>query len=365
MRKTTLFFTMALLSISVIANEPTDDEMTLAQEVWPKIDNTFEGEDEQTSNVQQPSNQSYVPIIAYEGTYGLILGMAYFRYPNLNAVNPSDQEFDVLLYAASGPVISLETRWKKSQFKENLDLQVFSEVSNFFVNDYPNAQLDGILIDQKTAEVKTQLTHNLSKTHNLVYEVELELKEFAEDAPLQYKTGTSVIAGLGYLIEQRDNGNNSKKGYMLQGVLHLKPHFLSNVGDAAFSTKLELDARYYTSVTDKQSIASRAFFQLSNGNLLNAKFGGSNLMRGVSGNRFVGSQAFTVQNEYRAQFNQHFGAVGFLSLGQIDTQDELIINYGVGLRAGLPPDQTQQIRIDFGFDNQGQRTFMLQFNQAI
>ncbi|MCJ8314250.1 MAG: BamA/TamA family outer membrane protein [Saccharospirillaceae bacterium] len=351
MKKTTSLCAMVFLSTFVMANTEFDDPIVLQQEL--------------TTHIETPSNQSYVPIIAYDGTYGLILGVAYFRYPNKKSDKPSDQEFDILLYAADGPVISLETRWKKSQIKENIDLQVFTELSNFFINDYPNAQFEGNLIDQQTAKLKTQLTHNLTDTHNLVYEVELEVKEFADDAPQQYKTGTSTIASIGYLIDERDNGNNSKNGYLLQSIINLKPHFLSSVEDATFSSKLELDARLYTTVSDKQSIVSRAYFQLSDGNLLNAKFGGSNLMRGVSGNRFVGKQAFTLQNEYRVQFNKHIGGVGFLSLGQINTQEDLLINYGLGLRVGLPPDQTQQIRIDFGFDTEGHKTFMLQFNQAI
>ena len=381
LKEISLFTTLLVSSFATYASEPTNTTIDDNEEsipIEPLISTPYGLPSEPKKNspnelshspteeiIQSPSNQSYVPIIAYEGTYGLILGVAYFRYPNMKADNPSDQELDILLYAAGGPVISLETRWKKSQFKEDLDLQVFTKLSNFFVNDYPNAQLEGNLIDQKTGKIKTQLTQNLSDSHNLVYDITLELKDFADDAPEQYKTGTSVNGAIGYLIDERDNGNNSKQGYLLQSTVNIKPHFLSTVDDATFSSKLELEARYYKSITDNQSVASRAYFQLSNGNLLNSKFGGSKLMRGFDGNRFVGNQALTLQNEYRMQINKHFGAVGFLSLGQIDTQDDLLINYGVGLRVGLPPDQTQQIRIDFGFDTDGNGNFMLQFNQAI
>ncbi|BCE02852.1 hypothetical protein TYM08_P2915 [Marinicellulosiphila megalodicopiae] len=311
------------------------------------------------------SNQSYVPIIAYEGTYGWILGVAYFRYPNKLADNPSDQEFDVLLYAADGPVISLETRWKKYTIAENLDLEIFGDVSNFYVKDYPNAQLEGILIDRQTSKINPKFTQNIKDTHNIVYEFTLDYKDYAEDAPAQYKNGMSVNTGVGYLIDERDNGTNSKKGYMLESSFNLKPHFLSTTKGGTFSTKLELDARYYHSITDKQTFVTRGLFQYTTGNLLDARFGGSKIMRGFDSNRFIGKQALTLQNEYRAQFNKHLGAVGFLSLGQIDTQNDIQINYGIGLRVGLPPDQTQQIRVDFGFDTQGNSTFMLQFNQAI
>ena len=107
-----------------------------------------------------------------------------------------------------------------------------------------------------------------------------------------------------------------------------------------------------SSYSTKYSLAGYSFFQ------------SINTLRGFKINRFIGDKIYFAQSELRFPiWDKYLQGVVFIELGEVaefnKTFSGFVMDYGAGLRIGLPPKYDMKLRIDYaqGRDLQGYRNY--------
>jgi outer membrane protein assembly factor BamA len=100
------------------------------------------------------------------------------------------------------------------------------------------------------------------------------------------------------------------------------------------------------------------------------RFGGEKLMRGYLEGRFLDNDYVLAQAEYRFPVWWRFGMVVFGGLGQVSSSPsalslaEFKTSIGVGVRYAISPEEKLNIRVDFGFGQDGNSGFYLTAAEA-
>ena len=184
-------------------------------------------------------------------------------------------------------------------------------------------------------------------------------------------------------LDTRDNLKDPKKGAFHQVSFGCK----ANLSYSDSYCQGDGDLRFYFSLfkgTDfallKDSIlALRAFYGSS---VLSVSpyatkyslgrysfFQGLNTLRGFKRNRFIGDKIYFAQTELRWPiWDKYLQGVIFLEVGETaelnDFFKDFVLDYGGGLRFGLPPKYDMKLRLDYGtgHDLQGVRNYDFTFS---
>lgn len=182
--------------------------------------------------------------------------------------------------------------------------------------------------------------------------------------------GVTTGLGLSVAWDSRDNRYNASSGeYIMATYL---PY--GNVTGSGFNfSKFTFDARKYFNPWHKHVIAIQAatdycwgdvpYYELS-------QLGGEERMRGYYKGALRDYALIDAQLEYRMPVWKSFGVTGWIGTGRVGASysdlsfDGLWLDYGVGFRIKVDSESDINLRMDFGFGNNGINAFYLNFSEA-
>ncbi len=180
--------------------------------------------------------------------------------------------------------------------------------------------------------------------------------------------------GLGPVMafDTRDNISYPSKGWFITASALW--YFQNALGEYSFE-EYNVDVRKFFSIKeDKMILAAQAYMNVTNGNVPFYKLsavGGKRALRGIpSPLKYIDSNAWFVQTEYRQHVWWKVGAVAFLGTGRVFTDfdnaffKELQFGYGAGLRFKALPDDGLNLRLDFGMTNRGDNAIYFTLREA-
>lgn len=182
--------------------------------------------------------------------------------------------------------------------------------------------------------------------------------------------GLNVGFGVGAAFDSRDNRYNSTQGAY---VLLTSTFYGSAIGSEYNFTKVNLDARKYFNPWFKHVIALQVTTNYSSGqvpyyNL--ALLGGDTQMRGYYEGAIRDNVLIDGQVEYRMPIWNIFGVAGWVGTGrvahsyaQMELRD-LWVSYGLGARIRVDSKHNTNLRIDYGWGEQGANAFIIGFAEA-
>ena len=162
------------------------------------------------------------------------------------------------------------------------------------------------------------------------------------------------VLGFGLILNQdkRDNVFFPRKGHFIELVSH--PDF-TPISDFNF-WRNRADFRLYSSLSKKVVWANQFFVDLVSGSppfFSMAMLGGQRRMRGMFEGRYRDRNALLFQSELRADIYKRFGAVAFISAGNVAFQssefavNKTVLAGGAGLRFVLDKEKHLNLRLDF------------------
>ena len=166
-----------------------------------------------------------------------------------------------------------------------------------------------------------------------------------------------IVSGLGlsFTYDKRNDAFAPDKGTFAQFYFN---HFDSYLGSDYKYTNLVLDYRKYIRLYKKNVLALQAYSFTNLGDSIPlrslASLGGANSMRGYYAGRFKDKQQLVLQSEYRMPVYKRFGAVVFLSMGDVgNTPTDFALpdfkySFGGGVRFALNKSEKMNLRLDYG-----------------
>jgi len=175
--------------------------------------------------------------------------------------------------------------------------------------------------------------------------------------------GSNTLPGFGlsFRWDKRNSFMTPASGPYLELTGMIYPDL---IGSTHPHKSLLLDARHYFDIRgDKRSVIAFHFrSNLTSGTLpfqAYSPLGGQEIMRGYYGGRFRDYNAAQIQTEFRQAVWWRFGVVAFAGAGEVWGRFDAFtlanpkLAAGAGLRFDLNPEDTSNIRIDYGMGRHG------------
>jgi hypothetical protein len=175
------------------------------------------------------------------------------------------------------------------------------------------------------------------------------------------------ISGAGALItwDSRNNAFSSSKGLYVQYYIGFYNHAIGSDFDF---TLQNIDVRKYFPLRKNRVLAFQVNLVHNSGNTPVrdlANIGSSSYMRGYYEGRFTDRNMLAVQAEWRVPVTERWGFTTFAGVGRVGAQlsdvfalHDLKPSIGVGLRYALRPREKLNLRVDAGFGNHSQGTYI-------
>ncbi len=201
---------------------------------------------------------------------------------------------------------------------------------------------------------------------------------------IQYDTGGQLIngsipgssgatlSGLGVLIKWDDRNNifapSMGRSYELSILSFQKPF-----GSEFAYTLYTVELKQYFSFIEHQDLACQIYGGFTAGTApfqYLQRLGGEKMMRGYLEGRFLDNDYVLAQIEYRFPIWWRFGMVVFGGVGQVSPSPSHLSvrgfrsSAGFGLRYAISREEKLNIRIDFGFGENGNSGFYLTATEA-
>jgi len=182
--------------------------------------------------------------------------------------------------------------------------------------------------------------------------------------------GLNVGFGLGAAFDSRDNRYNSTKGAY---IILTSTFYGSAIGSEYTFSKVNLDARKYFNPWFKHVIAFQVTSNYSSGDVPYynlALMGGDAQMRGYYEGAIRDKVLIDGQVEYRMPIWNIFGIAGWVGTGRVAPSysqmelKNLWLSYGLGARIRVDSKHNTNLRIDFGFGQEGANAFIIGFAEA-
>ena len=158
--------------------------------------------------------------------------------------------------------------------------------------------------------------------------------------------------GLNFSYDKRGNYYYPKSGYLINLNYKTIPGLL---GNEYVSNSIDFDANYYHGIRGlKDVIATRLVLGVGIGDLsFNQQYiVGRNDIRGYSKGAYRGNHMVALQSEYRWNFHERLGMVGFVGLATIfdgvneDDNGRILPGVGTGVRFKVQKDTNFNVGID-------------------
>lgn len=305
----------------------------------------------------EKSNPSTIaPIVSYSSTYGLILGVGYFKVPKsaasdylgLQVLGTFEKVFQgVIDYQkfGSGPI-----SWDFNARISNFYDPYYGEGISTSVDSY--RKIDN---DKFSFRPEVLYAFDLNFSAGLFFDYRRREEKGIDGASAEklFPNESSLAIGLSAGFDSRDQRMNPTSGALYQLLFRHNPKQWTNTPDSNHFSQLELDLRQFFPVK-KSVLGLRIAGGTSSGEpsyLFRYKLGGDSL-RGFYTNRFRGKHFYLVQTEARIPLKENrIDGVLFADAGSItdDKFTELRSTAGFGFRFALPPSYTMKVRVDAGF----------------
>jgi outer membrane protein assembly factor BamA len=163
-----------------------------------------------------------------------------------------------------------------------------------------------------------------------------------------------TLHGLGFnlSLDKRNNPHYPRRGYYLNVKYNTFPEFL---GNETISQKLELEGMHYFSTRQKKDVVAARFYggiglgdlAFSQQFIVNGKD-----IRGYTQGEYRGDYLLALQGEYRWNFHERWGAVGFAGVATIfesinkSDNGKLLPGMGTGIRFTAFPENHFTVGLD-------------------
>ena len=330
-----------------------------------------------------------VPIYSYNRTEFSRLGLRFLAYS-------SDKKGYYFAVSGSKYLFHPYSRFQATSIG-NREGVFRSESSSVYDNHYQN-HYSGLGMEAELSDPEKIHTHRFMLRHKIFYQPQNQnfyagggAEFFFRKERTEHKKGERHFDDELFLFfkafsgyDSRDNWRNPKAGAFHELSFGCKSLFdYQNIycqGNGDFRLYLSLFKNTDFDYILKNSILALRFFtgfSLFNSSPYSLAYslGGQNVfqnldsLRGFKKNRFRGDKIYFGQAEIRFPIlGKYAGGALFTELGEVSTYeksfkgfDGLVLDYGVGLRIGLPPNYDMKLRIDYGvgFDRQNKQNYDL------
>lgn len=334
------------------------------------------------------------PIYSFNRTQSFRLGLRFFAYS-------SDKKGYYFAFSGSRYLFRPFARFDMSYYGNRRGSWRF-ENSFLYDNHYENYFGENGM-KSRLSDLKKLYAHHLAVGHKIFYQKAnqnfyLGLGAqlfFRKERPNYHPENKRYFEDEFFLFfktffgyDSRNNWKNPRSGSFHQLSFGCKSVFAypgvycKGEGDFRFYLSLFKNTDFHHSLKDS-ILAFRVFAGssfLSPSTYFTAyRLGGQNLfenvssLRGFKQNRFLGDKIYLTQSELRFPvWDKYIEGVLFFELGEVmpynKGPENFVVDYGGGLRIGLPPNYDMKIRIDFGIAEDLQKeqnsNFMISFLQA-
>ncbi|MFA6260443.1 MAG: BamA/TamA family outer membrane protein [Bacteroidia bacterium] len=325
-----------------------------------------------------------VPIIAYKPETKWILGVSIahiFRTHYNNAgTRPSTLRLNISYSQMKQFAIRPTIEYFSSDNALNIRAQYqYTDFAEYYWGIGPNTGAEQKeLYHFKAQRAYAKIAHTfigkwyagLSYAYERMYQIAAEQGGLLKTSGVTGANGYTA-SGLGFTVyhDNRDNIYYPLKGDFIEfNALHNNKGF----GSSTHFNSFLLDARKFISFGKQQVLALQLFM---NTNTTQAPFrqmatlGSDVFMRGYYTGRFRDLNAVAIQAEWRQFIWGPFGYVVFAGTGTVNREvsglaNGLKPNIGIGLRVKAIPRERVNVRLDFGFGNNGIKAMYLTLHEA-
>ncbi len=175
------------------------------------------------------------------------------------------------------------------------------------------------------------------------------------------------ISGVSFILtwDTRNNAFSPSRGFYAQYLLGV---YNESLGSQFNFNVQNLDIRKFFPLPRNRVFAMQFNMVITGGNVPirnMANIGSNSFMRGYYEGRYTDRNLIALQGEYRTPIWRRWGAVLFAGTGKVGEQvSELVdfshlkISYGIGLRFALNSRERLNLRVDAGFGQQSQGTYI-------
>lgn len=313
-------------------------------------------QEEQKKKKKKAKKVKVIPYISYNRTYDFMFGavpMIMYKTNKKDTISPPSISGFMGIYTTNNTWFGLA--FSKLYFKEDSWRMTIGggigNVNSQFLQSGATSQF----IDYQTGanffklEVQRKIGDGLYVGANYLY-TKFD-NEYRFENPIQEEITLNGL-GISFLRDKRNDVYYPNKGSKLHLGLTSYPSFMGNDDE---SNQIELQYNYYfTPKRAKDVIALRAYgaFGLGDVPFNNLIVVGGTDLRGYSQGEYRGKQLVAVQGEYRYNFKNKMGLVGFAGFGSIfesnieDNNGKILPSIGAGFRYAAFPENKMNVGID-------------------
>lgn len=309
------------------------------------------------------TGMSLAPILAYEPTFGTIIGGAIFLE---RPENPRFRLMSRVGFSTEGEYSVLFDRkqWLKDNTFYRLELEVDSFARPYYGEGMTTLPDRKIMLDGTVSRARLMLKWRGHLGSRISFGPFLDFR----GANLDAVDGTDLSApqydeatlGLGFrfFYDGRDSSLSPTHGVFDTLTLRLVPEPLSNFDDMATFLQAEVDHRNFVSLGRSLVLGWKLFAGATWGRpsyQYRYSLGGPYDLRGYFTNRFRGDKIYVAQMEVRQRVTRILGSTmsvaAFGEVGEVTDHwfGDPETSYGGGLRLTLPPDHVAKVRLDFAW----------------
>jgi outer membrane protein assembly factor BamA len=175
------------------------------------------------------------------------------------------------------------------------------------------------------------------------------------------------VSGVSFILtwDSRNNAFSPSRGFYAQYLIGTYQDFL---GSQFNFTVQNWDIRKYFPLKKNRVFAMQFNMIITNGEVPirnMANIGSNSFMRGYYEGRYTDEDLIALQAEYRTPLWKRFGAVFFVGGGKVGSHFVDLLDFshlkpslGIGLRFALSSREKLNLRVDGGFGNQSQGTYI-------
>ncbi len=317
------------------------------------------------------TGMSLAPILAYEPTFGTVVGgAAFFEKP----FDPRYRLFTRAAFSSKGEysVLLNLKKWYREDTFYHLEIELDDFARPYYGEGMDTAAEDRIMLEGTTSRIL--FFYNCRKDLAFTFGPYLDYRgahpegvDGTDILPPDYKE-KSLALGYQLTYDSRDSYLSPTRGMLNIARVRVVPDFLSTYGEEKSFLQAEVDHRAFLPLGEGVVFGGRFYAGGSWGTpsyQFRYNVGGPYLLRGFFTNRFRGDKFYVTQGELRKHLFWIGTAAVFAEIGE--ATDEWFhspkASVGAGLRFTLPPDHVAKARLDFAWA-QDQNSMYFIFGEA-
>lgn len=358
-------------SLQPVAEEPKKDN------IFKKFFNQlFKGNKDKTH--ERPIDLSFVvfPFYSQEASVGLggVVTALYRLDRTDSIIQPSDLQFfaNVTLKGEYKISIGGNNHFNRKS-RIHYYAQFYNKPLDFWGISYDACKVNEVSVyTRRLFNFEADYVYNITDNFHIGPSLNMGYSYLSNIGDISYLQGQRTsywLTGIGASIvyDTRDFIPNPKRGIYVALQELIYPKFLSNASKDVYKTTLTID---YFQPLWKDAVMAVDLYGMYSGKdtpwPLRAELGeGGSRMRGFYAGRYIDNNQLNAQLELRQRIIKRVGVVAWIGYGGVFESfdrlswDNMLLNYGAGVRFELK--HNVNLRVDFGF---GRDTFGVVFNMG-